>query len=268
MTKESSLVVEIPTPGVVRLTFNRPEAHNAFDTPTFMHFAEELKRAAADAAVRAIVIGARGGRAFSAGFDIREMAAHDGEAMRAAFVRRDPVFAQVSSHRCPVIAAIDGICYGAGALLALAADLRLATPSFRLKVTAVGYGGANATWSLPPLIGPARAKEILMTGRVVEADEALAIGIVNRIVPACDLDAEALALASTIAAHPPEGIERIKQLVDAGRGRSPRDGWRAEHEWMLASFGSAQRGGGAVFDTFLSRRPPRIDEEPTHDDHS
>ncbi|MBR2171098.1 enoyl-CoA hydratase/isomerase family protein [Sphingopyxis sp.] len=256
MTAEPTLIVDTPAPGVLHLIFNRPEVHNAYDMPTFSAFAEQLDRAATDPEIRAIVIGARGGRAFSAGFDIHEMAGFDADTMRRAFESRDPVFGRVAAHPLPIIAAIDGICFGAGALLALACDIRIATPAFRFKVTAVGYGGANATWSLPRAVGAARAKAILMTGQVVEAAEAERIGLVNEIVAASDLDARAIALAATIAANPPQGVAGIKSLVDGSLTRSPIDGWRAEYDWMIATMTDAP-GGGETFGKFLSE----------HDDH-
>lgn len=256
MTTEPTLIVNTPAPGVLHLIFNRPEVHNAYDMPTFSAFAEQLDRAATDPEIRAIVIGARGGRAFSAGFDIHEMAGFDAAAMRRAFEARDPVFGRIAAHPLPVIAAIDGICFGAGALLALACDMRIATPAFRFKVTAVGYGGANATWSLPRAVGAARAKAILMTGQVVEAAEAERIGLVNEIVEAPELDGRAIALAATIAANPPQGIAGIKSLVDGSLTRSPLEGWQAEYDWMIATMTDAP-GGGETFGKFLSE----------HDDH-
>ena len=251
MATEPTLIVETPAPGVLHLTFNRPEVHNAYDIPTFSAFAQQLDRAASDSSVRAIVISARGGKAFSAGFDIHEMAGFDADAMRHAFETRDPVFGRVAAHPLPIIAAIDGICFGAGALLALACDMRIVTPGFRFKVTAVGYGCANATWSLPRAVGASRAKEILMTGQVVGAEEAERIGLVNMVVGASELDARALALAATIAAYPPQGIAGIKTLVDGSRTRSPFEGWQAEYDWMIASMTDAP-AGGETFGTFLS----------------
>jgi len=252
-----TLIVATPTPGVLHLIFNRPDVHNAYDVPTFAAFAEQLDRAAADPEIRAIVIGARGGKAFSAGFDIHEMAGFDADMMRQAFETRDPVFGRVAAHPLPVIAAIDGICFGAGALLALACDIRIATPAFRFKVTAVGYGGANATWSLPRAIGAPRAKAILMTGQIVGADEAERIGLVNEVVAASELDARALELASSIAAHPPHGVAGIKALVDGSLTRSPAAGWQAEYDWMIANMTDAP-AGGETFGKFLSE----------HDDHN
>jgi enoyl-CoA hydratase/carnithine racemase len=248
---ESSLIVATPAPGVLHLTFNRPDVLNAFDMAGFAALDEQLARAASDSDVRAVVLSARGGKAFSAGFDIHEMAGFDAAAMRHAFEQRDPLFGRVAAHPVPVIAAVDGICYGAGALLALACDIRLATPAFRFKVTAVGYGGANATWSLPRLVGPARAKDILMTGRVVDAEEARAIGLVNDIVSADTVESRAIEMAQAIAAYPPQGIAGIKALVDASLTLSPEDGWRAEYDWMIAQMDDAP-SGGATFETFLS----------------
>lgn len=249
---DPSLIIDRPAAGVLRLTFNRPDVLNAFDTATFAAFDEQLAQAAEDGEIRAIILAARGGKAFSAGFDIHEMAAFDGTAMRHAFETRDPVFGRVAAHPLPIIAAVDGICYGAGALLALACDIRLASSAFRLKVTAVGYGGANATWSLPRLVGPARAKEILMTGRTVEAEEARAIGLVNDVVDAADLAGRAVAMAQTIAAYPPHGIAGIKSLVDTSLGLPPLQGWKAEYDWMIEHMDDAPGGGGATFEKFLS----------------
>lgn len=244
--------------GVMLIAFERDEAMNAFDMAGFAAVETALADASQDESIRAIVLTGRGGRAFSAGFDIHEMAGFDGPRMREAFVRRDPVMLRVAEHRCPVIAAVDGICYGAGALLALASDIRIGSSTFRLKVTAVGYGGANATWSLPAIVGAGRAKEILMTGRVVDAEEALAIGLVSRIVPADRLEAEALAMARAIAAHPPTGVQAIKQLVGGAASRSVAQGWQAEHDWMITNTDFGSEGGG-LFTAFQERRGKRTD---------
>lgn len=252
MTDGQALIVETPRPGVLRLTFNRPATLNAYDMATFAAFDAELARAADDPEVRAIVIGARGGKAFSAGFDIHEMAGFDAAAMRAAFEARDPVFGRIAAHPLPVIAAVDGICYGAGALLALACDFRFASPAFRLKVTAVGYGSANATWSLTRAVGASRAKAILMTGAVVGAEEALACGLVNEVHPADALDRRALDFAASIAAQPPAGVADIKRLVDASLTRTPLEGWRAEHDRMIERKGEGTGGGADTFRGFLT----------------
>ncbi len=250
---EAGVFVEKGADGVLLIAFERDAVMNAFDMASFARLEAVLTDAEHDEAVRVIVLTGRGGRAFSAGFDIHEMGNFGEAEMRHAFTSRDPVFLKVAQHRCPVIAAIDGICYGGGALLAMASDIRIASPAFRLKVTAVGYGGANATWSLPAIVGAARAKEILMTGRVVGADEALAIGLVSRIVPAQAIEAEALDLARAIAKHPPVGVQGVKALVNRAGDRTVEEGWRAEFDWMVANTDFGSNGGG-LFDSFRERR--------------
>jgi enoyl-CoA hydratase/carnithine racemase len=200
------------------------------------------------------VITGAGKQAFSAGFDIHEMAGFDGEAMQAAFRRRDPLFWRIASHRKPILTALNGVTYGAGALMAAAADLRLGCAATRFKITASTYGAANATWSLPRLVGVAKAKEILLTGRVVQAEEALAIGLLNRLAHDRPVVDAALDMAAMIAANPPEGAQAVKALVNAGLGRSLKAGFEAEHDWMLAHMEHSGRGGTDVFGGFLGRR--------------
>ena len=137
--------------------------------------------------------------------------------------------------------------------MAMASDIRIASPAFRLKVTAVGYGDANATWSLPTIVGAARAKEILMTGRVVDADESLAIGLISRIVSPESIGADALDLARDIATHPPVGVQGGKQLVNGAADRTVAQGWQAEHDWMLAHTDFSSKGGG-LFTAFCEKR--------------
>lgn len=250
---EAGIYVEKRDDGVMLIAFERPEVMNAFDMASFAVVAQALADAQEDAGVRVIVLTGRGGRAFSAGFDIHEMGGFDAAQMHDAFASRDPVFLRIAEHRCPVIAAIDGICYGGGALMAMAADIRIASPAFRLKVTAVGYGGANATWSLPAIVGAARAKEILMTGRVVGADEALAIGLISRIAPTDTIEADAMELARAIAQHPSIGVQGVKLLVNGAANRTVAQGWQAEHDWMLANTDFSSKGGG-LFTAFRDKR--------------
>lgn len=249
-----TLLTTRPAPGVVVLTLNRPEAMNAVDMALFEALYAALDTLENDADTRAIVITGAGERAFSAGFDIREMADFDAKAMLSAFDRRDGLFWRVANHRKPIVAALNGVTYGAGALMAAAADLRIGCPATRFKVTASSYGAANATWSLPRVIGVPKAKEILLTGRVVEADEALAIGLLNQLVRDCSVLDAAIETASLIAANPPEGVEAVKALINNAVGGSLEAGYQAEHDWMIAHMRHSGRGGADVFDGFLAAR--------------
>jgi enoyl-CoA hydratase/carnithine racemase len=172
--------------------------------------------------------------------------------MLAAFDRRDGLFWRLAGHRKPLIAALNGVTYGAGALMAAAMDLRVGGPATRFKVTASSYGAANATWTLPRLLGPAKAKEILFTGRVVEAREALAIGLVNALERDRPVLDAALEMAAMIAANPPEGVEAVKSLVDAGLGGPLQAGYQAEHDWMIQHMRHAGHSGSDVFGGFLA----------------
>lgn len=252
---QPSLLIDHPSPGLTVLTLNRPEAMNAIDMELARDLFAALDAAEQDPDARSIVLSGAGGRAFSAGFDIHELADFDQAAMREAFVYRDPLMLRLAQHRLPVIVAIEGIAYGAGALLAAAADLRVASTSARFKVTATAYDGANATWSLPPLVGMATAKEILMTGRVVDAGEGAVIGLYNRVVEPDHALSTAIELAAAIAANPPGGVAGIKRLVGAAQALSPADGWQAEHDFMLASLEGGAKGGDAVFAGFLGKHP-------------
>lgn len=247
----TSLLVDRSRDGVALLTLNRPGVLNAID----MELAERLRAALADLAddpsARAIVITGAGDRAFSAGFDIHEMEGFDTERMIAAFVERDPLIWQVASHPLPVIAALNGVTYGAGALIAAAADLRVGCPRLEFKVTATKYGAANATWTLPPIVGIPKAKELLMTGRAVDASEALEIGLLNRLVPAGVLIDAALDMAEAIARHPPGGVARVKSLINDGIGRTWAEQFQAENAAVLD--GMTHAPGSKVFQDFLAR---------------
>jgi enoyl-CoA hydratase/carnithine racemase len=243
-----------PSPGIAVLTLNRPQVMNAIDMEMFELLESALDELERDDAVRVIVLTGAGERAFSAGFDIHEMAGFDSGAMATAFARRDTLFWRIANHRKPVLAALNGITYGAGALMALAADMRIASSSTRFKITATTYGAANATWSLPRIVGVSMAKEILFTGREVDANEARAIGLIDRLVTDRAVLAAALDMAAAIAANAPEGVQAVKALINASLGRSLHAAYQAEQDWMTARMGAMAQGGDAVFSRFLSTK--------------
>lgn len=250
----TSLLVERPRDGVALLTLNRPDVLNAIDMELAQRLRAALAELAGDTSARAIVITGAGERAFSAGFDIHEMEGFDTDRMIAAFVERDPLIWQVASHPLPVIAALNGVTYGAGALIAAAADLRVGCPQMAFRVTATKYGAANATWTLPQIVGIPKAKEWLMTGRAVDADEALAAGLLNRLVPDGVLVDTALDLAEAIAKNPPGGVAWVKTLINDGIGRAWAEQFQAETASVLD--GMAHAPGSEVFRDFLAHSKP------------
>jgi enoyl-CoA hydratase/carnithine racemase len=226
------LFVDRPAPGVAVLTVNRPEAHNALDTALQRRFDHELTALEADPAVRCVVVTGAGDAAFSAGYDIHELARMSPDDVTLALLQREEWMWRYASLRMPTIAAVNGVAHGAGALLACALDLRLGCERTDFRFTAGAYNGANATWNLPLLVGLAQAKELLYTSRRVGADAAERIGLLNAVVPSASLLERAIALATEIAVNPPGGIAEAKQLLHAGPGRGLRERFEAENVVM------------------------------------
>jgi enoyl-CoA hydratase/carnithine racemase len=251
MDNDPPLLVSQPAPGVRQLTLHRPASLNAVTLEMARLLAAQLDDAAHDPAVRVLVLTGTGPRAFSAGYDIHEMAPMDTATMTLATLDRSVVIRSLARHPKPVIAALNGVTYGAGALYALAADLRIAGTGTRWRITAAQHGAAEGTWQLPQLVGPARAKEILMTAREVRADEGLAIGLYQAVVPDDQVLDHAVAMATAIAAMPPAGPQGVKQLIDAGAGQALDERFHAEQ--MALAVTTRQPGGAATFEAFLAR---------------
>lgn len=214
-----ALKVETPSPGTLLVTLNRPTVLNAI---TFAMF-EELRRLAADAdaddGVRAVVL-TGAGRGFCSGLDLTDAAQLPSMPTTRMLREQEGWSAAVTSFRTitkPVIAAVNGPAAGAGFALALAADIRLASPAARFNAAFVRIGlsggDVGTSWLLPRIVGLGHALEILLTGRFVDAEEALRIGLVNRVVEADSLLDEALKVADQIAANSPFGVRLTKQVV-------------------------------------------------------
>ena len=200
--------------GVLRLQLNRPEKRNAMNASLANALYEGMQRADDDPDVRVIVIAGSGG-AFSAGADMNEALA----AFESGDRRFNPAARaaqRVGASPKPVIAAIDGPAFGAGALLAAAADIRVITQRSAFRFPGSDYGLVVGGTGLPRLVGNARAKEILFTSRVVEAEEAVTIGLANNVVvDEAALSEHVAGLAATIAAASPGAVSWMKRVVDA-----------------------------------------------------
>jgi methylglutaconyl-CoA hydratase len=205
--------------GVGVITLNRPHALNAMNVDLLEALDELLVRVDADRSIRAVVLNAAGDKAFCVGADLKgraqEYESDSADDPLAALVRR--VFTRVENLRQPVIAALHGYALGGGLELALACDIRIAAEGARLGFPEAKVGsmpGAGGTQRLPRIIGPARAKELMFTCERIEAAEAHAIGLVNRVVPDEILLDEAIGMARTIAKQAPLSLARIKQAVN------------------------------------------------------
>lgn len=220
-TSQPQIAVERPRDGVVLATLDRPERLNALTFAMFDELHALCREIEQDPAVRALVLTGRG-RGFCAGLDLDdaeklpEMSAPE---MLAGQQRWADAVGALRLLSTPVIAAVNGPAAGAGFSLALAADIRLAAPTARFNAAFVriGLSGGDVgmSWMLPRIVGLARASEIMLTGRLIDADRAAALGIVNDVVDADRLLDAALDLADEIAANSPFGIRLTKQVLQA-----------------------------------------------------
>lgn len=219
MTRFHTLELSSPHPGIALATLNRPERLNAITFEMFDEFVEMQRLIDDDLNTRALVI-TGGGRGFCAGLDL-DYAARLPDMTAAEMLREQQKWgASVSGFRhmsTPVIAAVNGPAAGAGMGLALAADIRIAsdTARFNAAFVKVGLSGGDVgtSWALPRLVGLARATEILLTGRFVNAAEALQIGLVTGVTSTDDLLGQAYETARMIASNSPFGMALTKQVI-------------------------------------------------------
>jgi enoyl-CoA hydratase len=253
----ATLLAETDADGIAVVTVNRPDKLNALNAQVFEDFTALLEVLRTDAAVRAVIITGAGPKAFVAGADIGELAAVDGPEGQRLSARGQAVFRAIEHLRKPVIAAVNGFALGGGCELAMACHLRLAAPSAKFGQPEVklglipGYGG---TVRLPRLVGRGRALELLLTARVIDAEEALRIGLVERIVPAESLLDEARAVARTILTMGPRAVALTIATVDQALDLDLDAALAAEAAAFGEACGTADKREGTQ--AFLDKRPP------------
>ena len=263
MTQE---LLESQENGIATLTMNRPESRNALTGDMMVALSEALPRLAADPAVRALVL-TGAGNAFCSGGDVK------GFAKRAAGTDPHRTFdAKVTDLRArmevsrhlhempkPTLAVLPGPAAGAGLSLALACDLRIAADDAKLTTafSKIGLSGDfGGSYFLNYLVGAAKARELYFTGRVVRADEALQMGMLNRIVPAAQLADAARAWAKELAALPTIAIGYMKRNLNTGLRASLSEVLDAEAIHMIRTFETEDHKGAAA--AFVEKRPPQF----------
>jgi 2-(1,2-epoxy-1,2-dihydrophenyl)acetyl-CoA isomerase len=244
--------------GIAHIRFNRPAALNAIDVRMAQAFFDGCRRIADDAEVRVVVISGEG-RAFMAGGDIAAMK-HDPQAVAKELIAGMhggiEILAGLSA---PVIASVHGAVAGGGLGLALACDLGIAAEGtrFNLAYPKLGTSSDCATsWALPRLLGLRKALEIALLSEPIDAQEALRLGLVNRVVPADQLVAETHAMARKLADGPREALGRLKHLIRESAHRDLRAQLDAEAESFLACAGTADFAEG--LNAFTEKRPPQF----------
>jgi 2-(1,2-epoxy-1,2-dihydrophenyl)acetyl-CoA isomerase len=248
---------------ITTITLDRPEKLNAFSGTMREELLAALRAASDDSDCRVVII-TGAGRAFCAGGDVEYMSGlqknGDVEAFRKLLNAGRDVVMQIAEMPKPVIASVNGVAAGAGCNLALACDYRIASDTAKLGETFVKIGihpDWGGTWFLPRLVGASRAFELLTTGRMVEAAEALTIGMVDRVVPLADLPEQAMALARAIAAGPPQVIADIKRALAASRTNSLLAQVELESEHQVRAFLSSDAGEGMA--AFFEKRAARFE---------
>jgi E-phenylitaconyl-CoA hydratase len=211
MSEHQPVLYEVAE-GIAWVTLNRPEALNAINRAVRQGLDQAWETVATDPAVRVVVLGGAGGRAFSAGADLKERTVTDrGPAeLRWAHGLRERTL------RKPLIAAVDGYCFGGGFELALSCDMRIATPRAQFGLPEIRRGffpGGGGPMRLARMIPLTSAMELLLTGDPIDADTALRLGLISRVVPPEELHAEAEALARRILRNAPLAVEAVKELA-------------------------------------------------------
>ena len=221
--------------GVGILTLNRPEVLNAMNADLSYELHDGAMSMNSDDEVRCIVITGSGQRAFSAGGDIHEQRVHARDLSQEERDRNSDVRSrytyEIASSPKPVIGMMNGLAYGGGAVLASSLDFRLGCEHARFRFLAAAYGRINSTWTLPNQVGWPMAKELLFSGRVVEADEASHIGLLNHLVPCDQLREKTLEIATTIAGNRHESVMGIKELLLQDKGADMRQMWANERDF-------------------------------------
>ncbi|MFE4589986.1 enoyl-CoA hydratase/isomerase family protein [Streptomyces laurentii] len=231
--------------GVGTIRLDRPPM-NALDVATQDRLRELAEEATRRDDVRAVVLYG-GEKVFAAGADIKEMQVMDHAAMVARSRGLQDAFTAVARIPKPVVAAVTGYALGGGCELALCADYRIAGDNAKLGQPEILLGlipGAGGTQRLSRLIGPSRAKDLIFTGRMVKADEALRLGLVDRVVPAAEVYEQAYAWAAKLAQGPAIALRAAKEAVDQGLEADIDTGLAIERTWFAGLFATEDRERG------------------------
>ncbi|MBZ4015799.1 enoyl-CoA hydratase/isomerase family protein [Streptomyces purpurogeneiscleroticus] len=254
------------TDGVATITLNRPDAMNALDTETKVALRDTAREAAADPAVRAVLLTATG-RAFCVGQDLKEhigllaetRESGEGNALSTVREHYNPIVEALTGMAKPVVAAVNGVAAGAGAGFAMAADYRLVADSASFNTSFAGVAltaDSGMSWTLPRLIGHGRAADLLLFPRSISAQEAYELGIANKVVPAAELASEARALALRLAQGPTAAYAAIKESLAYGTDHSLTETLAKEDE--LQTRAGASEDHVIAVEAFVKKEKPKF----------
>ncbi|HLV02417.1 MAG TPA: enoyl-CoA hydratase-related protein [Acidobacteriota bacterium] len=264
MSEHETLLIQVED-GIARITIHRPQVMNALSSQTLEELSRALRQIEGDSAAQCVIITGSGDRAFASGADLDEITDLNSAQGRDLSRKGQALFSSIERFRLPVIAAINGFCLGGGCELALSCHLRVASSEARLGQPEVklglipGYGG---TQRLPRLIGRGRALELLLTGRMVSAEEALRIGLVNQVVEPEELLPASLELAGKILKNGPLAVRRCIEAVNSGLEMPLEQAMELESLLFGMCVGSEEMKEG--IEAFSAKREPRFPRKETH----
>lgn len=243
---------------VATVALNRPEKYNAIGSRMVEELGEALDEVEGGGA-RAVVLTGAGERAFCSGVDLKERSAMDADGKWSHNRKLNEFANRLARLQIPTIAAINGLALGGGFEMALACDFRLAASHAEVALPEAGLGiipGAGGTQRLPRLVGPSRAKELILTARRINASEALEMGIFNKVVEGGELPAEAASLAEETARNSPLAVAYAKAAVDVAMETSVEQGFRFETAAIRATL--ASDGYAEGLSAFSEKRRPEF----------
>ena len=238
------------------LTLNRPDKLNAMNRQLSAELHDAVKQMEADDAIGCIIITGAGDRAFSAGGDIHEQRENDRlytqEELDARGTVRGRGSYEISACTKPTIGMMNGLAYGGAAVLASSLDMRIGCEHCRFRFLAAAYGRINSTWTLPNQVGWPIAKELLFSARLVEAEEAYRIGLLNHLVPCAQLRQKTMELATMIASNRRDAVMGVKALLLEHMGHNLEEQWTTERDYTT----HVVRGARAeeAFPEFIARK--------------
>lgn len=246
--------------GIATITINRPKAMNALNLDTVTELKDAIEKIAVDKAVKVVVITGAGEKSFVAGADIKEMATKTPAEGREWGQFGQNVFTEIENMPQPVIAAINGFCLGGGCELSCACDIRYASENAKFGQPEVGLGitpGFGGTQRLTRVVGRGQAKELIYTGSLIGAEEAKAIGLVNKVVPQEELMPTVLKLAGKIAKNAPVAVQLSKAAINRGINCDVVTGIAYEAEVFGLCFSTNDQKEGMA--AFVEKRKPTFE---------
>ncbi len=242
---------------ILTITLNRPEVMNSINVSILKELRECLEKSRFDSEIKVLVITGSGEKAFCAGADLKERATLSEKEVKEFIFNIRSTFSLIANYPKPTIAAINGIALGGGTELSLACDIRIASENAKMGLTETKLAiipGAGGTQRLPRIIGVAKAKELIFTGRTVDSKEALNIGLVNNVVSSELLLEECYKIATLICQNGPIAIEQSKKAINRGIETDLETGLNFESEAYQACIPTQDRLEGLK--AFAEKRKP------------